>query len=214
MSREQTYTAVILKKQPFGEADEIITFFTRESGKLRGLAKSVKLSKSKLQNSLQSLFVVQISLAGKGHLPKIISAEPQKVFLGVREDLEALKCAFYASELVLKFTPDAQKDEGLFGLLAGFLEFLELFPESREAALAKLKVDFLQLEGFSAGAHRDLAKRPDLLKLCQKLEVTAFNDLPALDLKGLGPLQDFLSEFIVYNLERQLKSEQFLKGVL
>ncbi len=211
MPREQTYTAIILKKQPFGEADEIITFFTRESGKLRGLAKSVKLSKSKLQNSLQSLFVVQISLAGKGHLPKIIFAEPQKVFSGLREDLEALKYAFYASELVLKFTPDAQKDEGLFGLLVGFLEFLELFPESREAALAKLKVDFLQLEGFSAAGHRDLAKRPDLLKLCQKLETTAFNDLSALDLKGLRALQEFLSEFIVYNLERQLKSERFLK---
>ncbi len=198
MPREQTYTAIILKKQPLGEADEIITFFTRESGKLRGLAKSVKLSKSKLQNSLQSLFVVQIYLAGKGHLPKIISAEPQKVFSGVREDMEALKCAFYASELVLKFTPDAQKDEGLFDLLVGFLEFLELFPESRGVALAKLKVDFLQLEGFSAAGHRDLAKKPDLLKLCQKLEATAFNDLSGLDLKGLAPLQVFKGFSVIY----------------
>lgn len=211
MPREQSHTAIILKKQPFGEADEIITFFTRESGKLRGLAKSVKLAKSKLQNSLQSLFVVQISLAGKGHLPQIIAAEPQKVFSGLRQDLEALKGAFYAAELVLKFTPDAQKDEGLFDLLAGFLEFLDSHPSSREAGLAKLKIDFLQLEGFSAASHRDLAQKPDLLKLCQKLEVTGFNELPALDLKGLTPLQEFLSEFIVYNLERQLKSERFLK---
>ena len=46
--REQHYSAIILKKQPYREGDEIITLFTKEGGKIRCLAKSVKSPKSKL----------------------------------------------------------------------------------------------------------------------------------------------------------------------
>lgn len=212
MPREQTYTAIILKKQPFGEADEIITFFTSESGKLRGLAKSVKLPKSKLQNCLQSLFLVDLTLSGKSQLPQIIGAEPKKTFFRLRQDLESLKRAFYAAELVLKFTPDAQSNEGIFLLLENFLEFLDTYPDFKDAALAKLKASFLRLEGFSIVDHGDLSGRPELLKLCQRLEETGFGSLQTRTWSGLGPLQDFLSEFIVFNLERQLKSEKFLNS--
>ena len=113
MSRETKCRGVILKKQAFNEGDEIITFFTRELGKIRCLAKSVKSSKSKLQQKLQSLFIVDISFT-HGKLPKVISVEPVKVFSAMRENLQALKRAFYAQELVLKFTPDEQKNEPLY----------------------------------------------------------------------------------------------------
>ena len=53
MSRETKLTGIILKKQPLNESDEIITFYTKENGKIRALAKSVKSSKSKLQQKIQ-----------------------------------------------------------------------------------------------------------------------------------------------------------------
>jgi DNA repair protein RecO (recombination protein O) len=79
MSRENTYAALVLKKQPLNEADELITVFTKEIGKLRVLAKSVKFAKSKLQYSLQSLFLVNLTVTGGG-LPKIIGVEVVNLF--------------------------------------------------------------------------------------------------------------------------------------
>src|SRR5579863_8757092 len=97
--RESHYTAIILKKQPYKEGDEIITLFTKEGDKIRALAKGVKKPLSKLQQKLQSLFLVNVTLAG-GDMPKIIRVEPVKVFAGMRESLAASKLAFYALELV------------------------------------------------------------------------------------------------------------------
>ncbi|MBI3231986.1 MAG: DNA repair protein RecO [Candidatus Doudnabacteria bacterium] len=213
MSGNQKYTAIILKKQAFGEADEIITFFTRESGKVRGLAKSVKLSKSKLQNSLQCLFVVNLTLAGRGQLPKVIAAEVTESFFSLRLKLEVLKHAFYANELALKFTADGQKNEKLFDLLLGFLKFLETNGRNLELALAKFKTDFLSASGWSASYHQGLARQPKHLDLCLSLENASFNEIG--NRKNFGEvaaLQKFLSEFIAYHLEREVKSEKFLNS--
>ena len=214
MARELNFTAIILKKQPLGEADEIITFFTRESVKIRGLAKSVKLAKSKLQNSLQTLFLVDLSVAGSGNLPKIIRAQPEETFPNLRENLFLIKQAFYVSELVLKFTPDGQKNEKLFDLLLEFLKFLQTNNGSLELALAKFKTDFLSAIGFAAIYHQDLAKLQPQLKQCMELEKTSFRNIGSRDFGEIAPLQKFLSDFIVNHLEREVRSEKFLKSVV
>jgi len=235
MSRELRYTAIVLKKQPFSEGDEIITFFTKEQGKVRALAKSIKLSKSKLAQKLQSLFLVELQIAG-GQLPKIIGAEPREVFSRMRENMEAVKIAFYAQELVLKFTPDEHKNEELFNL---FLEFLRFLDSAQEAVLglglAKFKMAILQALGlavnqqvqtkpipiFFSAEHGGFTvekagmavPRETLGLFTALLKTNGFLDLAQLSgAKGLPQLQDVLSQFIEYQLERKVKSEGFLKS--
>ena len=146
MPRETIYNSVILKKQPYGEGDEILTLFTEENGKVRALAKSTKFSKSKLQYALQTCFFTRLTLTQSG-LPKIIGAEVVNAFPNIRENLEAAKIAFYALEVTLKATPDEQKNERLFHLLVMFFTFLDLcktHADLLDAGLAKFKIQFLQ----------------------------------------------------------------------
>jgi len=206
MSREQTYHAIILKKQPYREADEIITFFTKEQGKIRGLAKSVKSPKSKLQQKLQALFYVQIRLT-LGKMPKIISAETLKVYHRLRENLAAMKIAFYATEVVLKITPDEQKNEALFNLLEGFLEFLDTQTESEilDLGLAKFKIEILEVSGLGMQNVKD--------DLFNQLKKTSFEGLESItETLSLDSLQTTLSKFIEYQLERKISSEKYLRG--
>ena len=216
MSREHKYQAIILKKQPFNEGDEIITFFSLENGKIRGLAKSVKLAKSRLRHALQTLFLVNIRLTASKGMPKIISAEVVKSFSGIRENLPAAAGAFYAIELLLKFTADEQKNEKLFNLLLDFLSFLDDYPaEDPGLALVKFKTELLSAVGLSVTFHDDLAKQADKLRQCQILEQTAYKNLASLKNFGeINLLQEFLSNFIVFHLERQVNSEIFLKNVI
>ena len=237
MSRETKCRAIILKKQPFNESDEIITFFTFELGKIRCLAKSVKQPKSKLQQKLQSLFMVNLSFT-HGHLPKIISVEPIKVFQRMRENLENLKRAFYAQELVLKFTADEHKNEPLFFLLENFLDFLDLKSEEKilDLGLLKFKLEILRVlglgvrdevkvgdnhqpvffstvrGGFSRQASADSLKvSDDAYRLFLELKDFGFGHLQKIQNQtGEKDLQNLLSQFIEYQLERKVKSEKFL----
>lgn len=236
MSHENKYTAIVLKKQPLNEADEIITFFTREQGKIRCLAKAVKMAKSKLQQRLQTLFLVNLTVAS-GRLPKIIGAEPVKVFANLRENLPALKRGFYALELVLKFTADEHQNERLFNSLADFLGFLDAgqTEEILSLGLAKFKMEVLESVGlgvrmpkiyepkdkifFSADRGGfSQTKSGDALpllggtyKMFLALKNGAFKNLDSVENAAQnGELQNLLSQFIEYHLERNLKSEKYL----
>ncbi len=157
MSKENTYQALILKKQPLNEGDEIVTLFTKEYGKMRVLAKSSKFAKSKLQYSLQALFLVNIRTAGSG-LPKITGTEVVQAYANLRENYEAIKTAYYAVELILKFTPDEQKNEALFGLGVDFFTFLDkknLGGQELVCGRIKFQISFLDSVGFGIHYHAD-----------------------------------------------------------
>ena len=65
MAPPRTYhcEALILKHVPFGEADLLVTFFTRERGKIRAVARGARRSNSKLVGHLEPLTQVNLSLA-------------------------------------------------------------------------------------------------------------------------------------------------------
>gem|GEM_PF-1153936 len=237
LSREIKYLGIILKKQALGETDEIITLYTKERGKVRLLAKSVKSSKSKFQQKLQALFLIEVRAAG-GRLPKIIGVETIKVYAPLRENLVSLKTAFVASELVLKFAPDEEKNERLFEILETFLEFINgsLSPEITNLALAKLKIAVLNVSGFSTALPQDLEGKKQLFFSARRggfsldpsdrpISAQVFNlflRLKEISLKDISAVkffpddaeavQRFLSELIEYHLERRLKSEKYLEN--
>lgn len=240
MSRESSYNAIILKKQSYGEGDEILTVFSREAGKLRVLAKSIKFSKSKLQYSLQTLFLVRLTLAGSSNFPKVIGAEVLESFGHIRQNLSGAKIAFYVLELLMKFTADEQKNEPLFDLGVDFFKFLDK-PGNLEQdlllGLAKFKIEFLETLGLGVSAPEngelnegagfsnlrggflfadnaaDYQKTgKEVFRQFLTLRRLGFSQLPQArqELGDLNALQNLLSGFIRYQLERDIKSEDFL----
>jgi DNA repair protein RecO len=241
MSREQSYQALLLKKQPFGEGDEVVTFFTREGGKLRFFAKSTKLAKSRLQYALQALFLVNVTVTGGSNFPKIIHAQPVEIFPHLREDLPAIKIAYYAVELLLKFTPDGQRNDELFDFYKEFFIFLNSCRNARclDHGLAKFKIDLLELLGYGVHFSEDFLADPHVgfsnvrggFGVTQGADFIALNSHVVKQFvflrehtftsilegsegegqdEGISQLQDLLSGFIRYHLERDVKSEEFL----
>ena len=239
MAREAFYQAIIIKRQPYGEGDEILTVFTKEAGKLRVLAKATKMPKSKMRHALQTLFLTDLTVTSVSALPKVIGATAVAVFPKLREKLDAVNMAFYASELLLKFTADEHKNERLFGLVKDFFSFLDSAPVANlNAGLAKFKIGFLESVGlgihfdaseknnpemafsnarggFVFGAEASGQRRVNPLSFQQFLEIknASFSQLFTQEpMRDIQELQDLLSNFIVYHLERDIKSEKYLKG--
>ncbi|HTL39448.1 MAG TPA: DNA repair protein RecO [Methylomirabilota bacterium] len=117
-------TGIILKKQNYAEADQILTLWTQEAGKIRVKARGIRLPKSKLVYSLQDLSLVSIEITGRS-LPTLISASPQRQFSTVTQDLKKAAMGFYAAELMLKLTADEQPNTQVFELLVDFLKSLD-----------------------------------------------------------------------------------------
>ncbi len=118
-------TGIILKKQNYREADQILTLWTKQAGKVRCLAKGVRKPSSKLNFCLSQLGICEIELAGNHGLATLIGAKPVRQFSSLFKNLSKAAAGFYAAELMMKITADEHPNENVFELLKDFLENLE-----------------------------------------------------------------------------------------
>jgi len=119
-------TSVVLRHADWGEADRILTLYTREQGMLRALAKGARKINSRKGGHLQPFTYVTAQLAKSRDIPIITQVETINAFLPMHDDLTKLSNASYVVELLLRFS---YEDEGpnptLFRLLTETLDRIE-----------------------------------------------------------------------------------------
>ncbi len=127
MRRVRVYTteAIVLKRHNLGEADRIVTLYTPDEGKLRAVAKGVRRPASRLAGHLELFSLTVVQLARGRELDVVAQAETRAAFRNVREDLARTSQAYYALELVDRFTPDRLEHRAVFRLLRELLEALD-----------------------------------------------------------------------------------------
>ncbi|MDP3741609.1 MAG: DNA repair protein RecO [bacterium] len=141
------YTGVILKKHPLGEADELLTIFTKETGKLRVKAVSSRKIRSRLAGHLQSLNEIQFEVAGRGSLPVLISVRGTRLNNYLRENLKKFAYALIGAETLYRLSPDRQEQpEAYENLIRFFVELGETRLEND--CLRKFQIRLLQIMGF------------------------------------------------------------------
>lgn len=114
--------AVVLRHAEYGEADRILTLFTRQRGKTRAVVKGVRKVTSRKAGHLEPLTHVKLQLAKGRDMPLVTQAETVDAFLPVREDLVLTSQAAYVLELVDRFTYDEGSDStAIFELLTDTL---------------------------------------------------------------------------------------------
>lgn len=212
-------TAVVLKKQNYREADQIATIYSRELGKVRCVAKSLRLSKSKLSGAFQDLSLVEIELTvGKG-IPVLISSRSVKNFSRLKADLAKMGAAFYAAELIIKLTPDEQPNAQAYDLLADFFISLDQAPEQEEIyylLLDSFALKLVSILGFSIEYAKETFKlSKEQTQLIQQLEDLHYADVLKIDVseKMVRHTHKIVSQFVEYIIERSIKSESFLNKI-
>jgi hypothetical protein len=93
MARPRVYKteAIVLKRTNLGEADNIITLYTPNFGKIRAVAKGVRRPKSKLGGHLDLLTQSALLLAQGQNLDIITQAQSIESFLTLKSDISTLK---------------------------------------------------------------------------------------------------------------------------
>lgn len=119
MPRSRLYRtqAVILKRMDLGEADRIVTFFTRDMGKMRAVAKGVRRTTSRSAGHLEPFTLSDILFAAGRELDVVSQADTLESFRGVREDLVLTTHAYYLAEVVDLLTEDRLENRAVFEAL-------------------------------------------------------------------------------------------------
>ncbi len=115
---------IVIHHFDLGEADKIITFYTRDRGKVRAVAKGVRRPRS-LQAGSTQLFTYADLLIFRGKsLDKLSQVDPKESFNMLREDLLKMAYSTYILELVRELTVEDDPNEGMFVLLLKTLYLL------------------------------------------------------------------------------------------
>jgi DNA repair protein RecO (recombination protein O) len=117
--------AVVLRHSDYGEADRLLTLYTRQLGKTRALVKGARKVTSRKAGHLEPFTYVKLQLAKGRDLFIVTQADMIESYPPVREDLRLTGEASYAVELLDRFTyEDEKEDPSLFRLLTDTLSRL------------------------------------------------------------------------------------------
>lgn len=113
--------AVVLRHAEFGEADRLLTLFSREQGKLRAIAKGARKLLSRKAGHLEPFTRVTLQLARGRDLWIVTQAETVQSFTALREDLLLTGYASYAAELLDRFSYEEGANPGVYQVLVDTL---------------------------------------------------------------------------------------------
>ena len=112
-----TTEALVIGSMRYGEADRIVTFYTRDRGRLSGIAKGVRRTKSKVGGRLEPFSLVRASLyAGRG-LYTVVGVDTLRTFQGVRDELFRMEEGARLFLAVRHLFPVEEKSPPAFNLL-------------------------------------------------------------------------------------------------
>jgi len=145
--RSQRVEAIVLKHSDFGEADRLLTLYSREQGKLRAIAKGARKPRSRKAGHIEPFTCVSLQLAKGRSLHIVSQAEAKDSHDTLSEDLVSLGYASYVVELLDKFTFDGEENRGLYRLLRHTLKRLSR-KDNSEIVVRYYEIRLLDFLGF------------------------------------------------------------------
>lgn len=142
---------IVIRKTESGEHNKLITLYTRELGKVRVLAKSVKKNTSKQAGHLDLFNVVDfVAVPGKNY-PIITQAQSSDNFLVIKSSFTKLMAGFFILESFHRLIYEHEQDVVLWDFLNAQLNKLERIVSEKtalDALLADFKKELLSVLGY------------------------------------------------------------------
>jgi len=136
--RSYTSEGIVLARKNYGEADRIISVFSKDKGRIAFIAKGTRRPKSRKRGHIEIFNRVKFqAVTGRG-LDIITEAEVIDDFKDIRKSLKKISLAYYFMEVIGRITHEGEGNTGVYDLL---LESLEKLKSAK--LLKKLRLEFL-----------------------------------------------------------------------
>jgi DNA repair protein RecO (recombination protein O) len=162
--------AICIRAVDYSETSQVLTFFTRQTGKISAIAKGSKRPKSSFDGPIEILSHGKIvfSDSGREKLATLTEFEPvynSPGLAGPRSDFFALNCCFFTAELLNNLTNDYDPHPELYD---SFLHFLQSAEQWRKPSQAGHKTKHRALAAlilFQLGLLKEIGLQP-ILNAC------------------------------------------------
>ncbi len=151
MKRSHTYQAegIVLSRRELGDADRIVTVYTREFGRRRLVARGTRMPASRLAPHLELFNRVRLLGAVGTNLDILSQVEALETYPRLQTDLAAFSAAGWAIELLDGLSEDGESIPDAYHALLTFLRGLALSDEPPEVWLGALTLTLLNIHGYS-----------------------------------------------------------------
>ena len=141
--------AVALYSLDFAEWDKLVTFFTRDFGKVKGIAKGAKRSRKRFGSGLEPLTYSTLSFFEKerANLVRLNHCDIIESYPGIHDDVLKVGYASYLGELINEMAAEREANRELFKLFIIFLYLLNE-PFFREEFIRIFELRLLTLSGY------------------------------------------------------------------
>lgn len=138
----------VLKNKKYGEADSLLSLFTRKAGKISAIAKGGRKPKSTLLAGIQPFCYSDFVLYRGKSLYTVNQCEVIEIFYPIREDLKKLTYCSYLIELVDAVITEGQTNNRLFNLLGKTLYLFKKDDIEIDTIVRAFELKFMYYSGF------------------------------------------------------------------
>jgi DNA repair protein RecO (recombination protein O) len=202
----------ILQTYPFREADLVVSFFTRDQGKLRGVARRARRPKSNFGSGLERLSHATVSYYQKENreLVSLNSCELLHSQFALASNYESSVALDYLAEVTEQLLPPNEANERHFRLLIAVLEHL------RAAGNVWTTATYFGLWAVRlAGFLPDLRVGPESRLIADEMLVTPIQQLAprSWTKETAADLRRVVNRLIEEHVERRLRTTAILEAL-
>jgi len=202
----------ILQTYPFREADLVVSFFTRDQGKLRGVARRARRPKSSFGSGLERLSHATVSYFQKENreLVSLNSCELVHSQFTLASNYESSVALDYLAEVTEQLLPPNETNERHFRLLIAVLDYL------RQGGSPWAAVSYFALWSVRlAGLLPELRVKPESCEIVEEMLVTPIHQLAprSWSKETCADLRRLLNRIIEQHVERNLQTPRILESL-
>lgn len=136
----RTYSdeGIVLARRNFGEADRILSIYSKNHGRISAIAKGIRKTTSKKRGHLEVFSYIKFQIADGRGIGILTEVETLNNFEIVRGDLKKVSLAYFFTEVIGKITHEHERNDGIFELILNYLEKLQF-----ETRLKSLRLNFI-----------------------------------------------------------------------
>ncbi len=153
---------IILKRKSLGEADRILTVFTKKFGKIKVLAKGVKRITSRRGPNVELFNQVEISIHQGKTFDILTEAQVLNTFPKLRKNLDLVGLAFHICEIVDGLCPEKVSHPKIYDMM------LQILKELDHGLIHTFEKNLLQELGYLPKDHEDIDTTLYIEKILEK----------------------------------------------
>ncbi|HLD01879.1 MAG TPA: DNA repair protein RecO [Patescibacteria group bacterium] len=138
---------IVIKRNNYGEADRLLTLFTRQFGKMKVKASGVRKITSRRSSHIELLNYASLTLFQGRKYPVLTEVATIHSFDGVKNNLRKIGYSYHLCELIDGLCAENQENDRVFGLLQKTLLRLEK-SEDTKTLVDEFEIELLTILGF------------------------------------------------------------------